>query len=81
MLEMPCGLSDAASKQILNMQENQMSIRSAGDKQVGEPAVQQYLWQARKKHDFKVPVKQTAAGPELDTYISAAGVRCQPDTV
>ena len=46
----------------------------AGPKQVGEPAVQQYLWQARKKHDFKVPVKRASAGPDVDTYIAAAGV-------
>ncbi|KAK9866878.1 hypothetical protein WJX84_000479 [Apatococcus fuscideae] len=45
-----------------------------GNKQIGEPAVQQYLWQARKKHDFKVPVKQISAGPDLDTYVSAAGL-------
>ncbi len=46
----------------------------AGMKQQGEPTVQQYLWQARKKHDCKVPVSRTSAGPDTDTYISAAGV-------
>ena len=46
----------------------------AGTKQTGEPPVQQYLWQARKKHDFKVPVKQISAGPDTITNISAAGV-------